>query len=177
MNASDIIKVKQNRTLYQAYYRPEIFSSPIVSTVTYCPISSISTASGFISSVTSSITTNYLYKCNPPIISYELANSINTGRYECGFPYCSTLTEWNTGNQFITGNCDCKISFLTWKNTNPTTIYNYTSTSLSTFTVTSTSILTGPGPVICQSPEFYQGINYNSRCNSCGGNNGCPSCS
>jgi hypothetical protein len=178
MNASDIIKAKQNRTLYQAYYRPTIFSSPIVSTINYCPISSISTTNGFVSSVVSCTTTNYLYRCNPPVISYELANAINTGKYECGFPYCSTITEWNTGNQYIMGNCDCKISFLTWKNTNPTTIYNYASTSISTFTVTSTSVLTGPSPVICPAPEFYQGTNYDSRCNTCGGGAACcPSCS
>ena len=164
MNASDIIKAKQNRTLYQAYYRPGIFSSPIVETVNYCPISSISTESGFISSVVSCVTTNYLYKCNPPVISYELANAINTGKYECGPPYCSSITEWNTGQQFATGTCDCKISFQTWKNSNPTTIYNYTSTSLSTFTVTSTSILTGPSPSICPNPVFYQGTNYDNSC-------------
>ena len=164
MNASDIIKAKQNKTLYQAYYRPGIFSSPIVSTINYCPISSISTASGFVSSVVSCTTTNYLYKCNQPVISYELANAINTGKYECGPPYCSSITEWNTGQQFATGTCDCKISFQTWKNSNPTTIYNYTSTSLSTFTVTSTSILTGPGPSICPNPVFYQGTNYDNSC-------------
>ncbi len=174
MNASDIIKARQNRTLYQAYYKPTIFSSPIVSTINYCPVSSISSNSGFVSSVVSCITTNYLYKCNSPIISYELANSINAGKYECGFPYCSTITEWNTGQQFVTGTCDCKISFLTWKNTNPTTIYNYNSTSLSTFTVTSTSILTGPSPVICPAPEFYQGTNYDSRCPNC--DSCCESC-
>jgi hypothetical protein len=165
MNASDIIKAKQNKTLYQAYYRPDIFS-PVNSTINYCPISTVWNGSEFISSVTSTVTMNYLYKCNKPIISYELANSINEGKYECGYPYCSTISEWNTGNMYVTGNCDCKVSFLTLKNTNPTIIYNYSTINFSTVNVTSTSILTGPGPIICPLVEFYQGTNFSNECNT-----------
>lgn len=178
MNASDIIKAKQSRTLYQAYYRPTIFSSIINSTINLCPVSTVSTASGFVSSFTSCITTNYLYKCTPPVISYELANSINDGKYECGFPYCSTISIWNTGQQFVTGNCDCDVSFLTWKNTELSNFLAFNSTSISTFDAPqSTNITTGPGPVICPLVSFYQGTNFDNRCSDCNvtlyGNNGC----
>jgi hypothetical protein len=181
MNASDIIKAKQSRTLYQAYYRPTIFSSLINSTINYCPVSTVSTVSGFESSLTSCITMNYLYRCTPPVISYELANSINNGKYECGFPYCSTISIWNTGQTFITGNCACKESFLTWKNTNQTTIISYNSTSISSFSdPTSTVITTGPGPIICPLVSFYQGTNFDNSCSNCNttvyGENGCCVC-
>ena len=177
MNASDIIKAKQSRTLYQAYYRPTIFSTIINSTINFCPVSTVSTASGVVSSLTSCITMNYLYKCNPPAISYQLANSINNGRYECGFPYCSTISIWNTGEQIIAGNCNCKESFMTWTNNQQTQIINYKSTTISSFSAVSTSILTGPAPVICPLVDFYQGTNFDNRCSNCNvalyGNNAC----
>jgi hypothetical protein len=179
MNASDIIKAKQSRTLYQAYYRPTFFSTTINSTISYCPISTISTATPIISSFTSSIVTHYLSRCTPPVISYELANSINQGRYLCPPPFNSTISEWNTGRQFVSGSGDCKVSFVTWKNTNPTTIFNYKSTSNTAATVTSTTILTGPAPIICPLVEMVQGTSFQSRCNSCGVFNGgyCNDCS
>ena len=91
MNASDIIKAKQSRTLYQAYYRPTIFQGStsngtnvfITSTINFCPISTVSSSSGFISSFVSSVTLNYSYKCEKPNVSYELMNSINEGKYIC----------------------------------------------------------------------------------------------
>ena len=173
MNASDIVKAKQNRTLYTAYYRPEIFPGKTVSTVTLYPVSTVSTGGAFISSFTSCITTNYLYRCDAPIISYELANDINSGKYICGFPACSTITDPNTGLTRVTGVCDCKISFLTWKNTTPTLIYNYSTISYSTVSTFSTTILTGPGPVICPLVSYYQGTNFDNRCNTCNSNNNC----
>lgn len=163
MNASDIIKARQSRTLYQAYYRPTFFSTIINSTINYCPISTTTTASSF----TSSIVTHYLSRCTPPAISYELANSINNGRYLCGQPFCSTISEWNTGQQFTSGSCDCKVSFMTWKNTNPTTIFSYSTITPSTARVTSTSILTGPGPIICPLVELNQGTSFANRCSNC----------
>jgi hypothetical protein len=176
MNASDIIKAKQSRTLYQAYYRPTIFSTFINSTINFCPVSTVSTASGVISSLTSCITMNYSYKCTPPVVSYQLANSINEGRYECGFPYCSTISEWNTGRTFPIGDCDCKISFLTWKDTNPTLLYTYSTSNYSSVVTFSTPILTGPSPVICPL-TLNQGTSYQNRCNNCNtaifGNNAC----
>lgn len=161
MNASDIIKNKQNRVLYQAYNRPTIFSTLITSTINYCPVSTISTGGSFTTSFTSTINTQYGYTCAKPAISYEILNDINMGKYLCGYPYNSSISIWNTG-QIVPVN-DCKISFLTWKNTNSTLIYTYNSTSYSSFNATSTNILTGPTPFIC-SPDFYQGTNFDNRC-------------
>ena len=157
MNASDVIKAKQSKVLFDAYYRPTIFSS-INSTINYCPISTISTSeSDYLSSITSSITINYLYRCTPTSPSYELANSINNGKYIVGFPYCSTITDLNTGKTDITGVCDCKISFLTWKDNTPTQFLTYKYNSPTDIEIASTSILTGPSPIICSPIEFYQG--------------------
>lgn len=174
MNASDIIKAKQNCILYQAYYRPTIFpgtqdsvSTLINSTITYYPVSSVSSADNFISSVVSSITLNYLYKCEKPVISYELMNSINQGKYLSKFPYCSTLSEWNTGQIFTAGNCNCKESSLTWKNTTTDFVYHYSSISYSSVTVTSSLVATGPSPIICPLVDFYQGTSFTNRCSIC----------
>jgi hypothetical protein len=176
MNASDITKAKQSRTLYQAYYRPTIFSTLFNSSIEYCPISTISTTSGIDTSVISCVSLHYSYRCTPPVISYELANSVNNGRYLCGFPFCSSISEWNTGATFNTASCDCKISLLTWKNTNVTPITSYSTSTYSTVVSTTTNILTGPGPIICPLVEFYQGTNFDNRCNSCNyliSNNAC----
>jgi hypothetical protein len=175
MNASDIIKAKQSRTLYQAYYRPTFFTTIINSTINVCPISTVNTLDNITSSFTSSITINYLSRCTPPSISYELANSINNGRYLCEPPYNSTIAEWNTGEQFTAGNSDCKVSFLTWKNTNPTLIHFYKSTSISTVSIFSTSIFTGPSPLICPLVDFNQPISFQD-CGGCNDYNGCNDC-
>ena len=185
MNASDIIKAKQSRTLYQAYYRPTIFQGStsngtnvfITSTINFCPISTVSSSSGFISSFVSSVTLNYSYKCEKPNVSYELMNSINEGKYICGFPYCSTLVEWNNGETFTSGNCNSKISFLTWKNTTVAPVYQYSSISYSSVIVTSSFIASGPGPLICPLVDFYQATSFDNRCSNCNsvtyGNNAC----
>jgi len=168
MNASDIIKNRQNRVLYQAYTRPTIFSTLITSTINYCPISTISTGGAFTTSFTSTINTQYGYTCEKPAISYELLNDINEGKYLCGSPYCSSISIWNTGQTVPVGDCNCKISFLTWKNTNSTSVYNYSTATYSSVSVASTNILTGPGPFICPI-NFYQGTNFDNKC----GNNTC----
>jgi hypothetical protein len=192
MNASDIIKAKQNRTLFQAYYRPTIFpgttpsgqSTLITSTINYCPYSSISSGGLILSSFTSSVNFQYLYTCNKPLISYELENSINSGKYTCGYPYCSSLSIWSAGGTTVPiGTCNCKISNLQWKNTTQETIYNYAySTGSTSVIVTSTVVASGPGPIICPQVEFYQGTNFDSRCNTCnmignGINVACYNCS
>jgi hypothetical protein len=163
MNASDIIKARQNRTLYQAYYRPTIFPSRTTSTITYYPISTISTSSGYISSFTSSVNTQYQYICQKPDISYEISNSINNGKYLCEYPYCSTLSIWNTGEIIPVGVCDCKISVLNWKNPNPTIIYNVSTATYSSIIVQSTIVQTGQTPVICPLASFYQGNEFDYR--------------
>ena len=179
MNASDIVKAKQNRTLYQAYYRPDILGNGqfTFSTINVCPVSSISSGT---SSYTSSVTTFYTYKCDEPVISYELANSINSGKYICGYPSCSSISIWNTGQTIPAGVCGCKISNLAWKNTNSTLLYSYSTATYSSILTSSTSIMTGPGPVICPLVDFYQGTNFDNKCNTCNNalysNNQCGNC-
>ena len=174
MNASDIVKAKQNRTLFQAYYRPTIFPSTTVSTVNICPISSIKDGTP---SYVSSTTLHYNYICNPPSISYQLSNAVNSGKYLCGYPSCSSISIWNTGQTIPTGVCDCKVSFLNWKNTTSTTIYSYSTINYSSIQTLSTIALTGPGPVICPLVDFYQGPNIDNSCNSVlYGNNATNNC-
>jgi hypothetical protein len=184
MNASDIIKAKQQRTLYQAYYRPTIFpglqgsnSTLINSTINYCPISTINTNGNITSSLVSCVTLHYNYKCEKPNISYELLNNINQGKYLCGFPYCSTIVQWSSEQTYPAGVCDCKISFLTWKNTTQAYQYSYSSISYSSVSIFSTLIPSGPGPVICPLISLNQGTSFDNSCDSCNtvlyGNNAC----
>ncbi len=163
MNASDIIKAKQNRTLYQAYYRPTIFPDSTTSTITYYPISTISTGGTYVSSFTSTVTTQYGYTCQKPSLSYELSNNINNGKYLCEFPYCSTLSIWNTSQTIPVGVCDCKISVLNWKNPNPSIIYNVPTLNYSSIIVQSTMVLTGQTPVICPLASYYQGNQFDCK--------------
>jgi hypothetical protein len=156
MNASDIVKAKQNQTLYKAYNNPTVFQSSTYSTLTSVSsfVNVISSGIPLMStSYTSCINTVYTYVCNPTFISYELAKSVKDGVYECGGKIPSELQ---------------------WKNTNSTIIYSYstlstspTSTLISTFRITSTTVLTGPSPVICPLIEMNQGTNFDSRCNVC----------
>lgn len=153
MNASDIVKAKQNKVLYKSLYNPTVFQSTVFSTVN--TISSIIQPNTQ-RSYTSTINTAYNYVCNPTFISYELANNVNNGQYACG---AKTL------------------SYMQWKNVNNTTIYAYSTiySSIitpgtiipSTFTIASTNILTGPSPVVQPFIEFYQGTNFASQCNQC----------
>ena len=181
MNASDIVKAKQNRTLYKAYYPiSTINNSSIYSTIYYT--SSLSNGQ---SSITSSLTTLYTY--NPsktpiptiPFRSYELSNDIHQGEYLCGKP----------------------ISFMTWKHTTSTLTYFYSTINSTISTLTSsifyypstltgttvgvgsstiiistlssypssiltysTYVMTGPRPLICTNPQFIEGTNFENKC-------------
>jgi hypothetical protein len=153
MNASDIVKAKQNKTLYKAYYHPTVFQSSIFSTI--YSISSVGEKIVASTSFGSCITTVYNYVCNPTFLSYQMANSVNDGTYECGLK---------------------KISELQWKNTTSTTIYEYSTTigntssatsSITGIYTTSSIINMGPQPLICPLINMSQGTNYLNRCNKC----------
>jgi hypothetical protein len=184
MNASDLVRARQNKTLFQAYYQPTIFpglagsnSTLIVSTVNRCPISSIS---GSTTSYTAYCSTqNYLSKCLPTSISYELLNDVNSGKYVCGYPACSSITKWNTPNTtYVTGVCGCNISYTTWS-------ANQAMGAMTTYaqngsTLSSSNNSYTVKPIICINPQFYQGTNFDNRCNGCnnvlGVNNCCNTC-
>jgi hypothetical protein len=176
MNASDIVKAKQSQVLYKAYHRPTVFESTTFSTIT--PISSfinfVSSGVPLLStSYASCLTTAYPYVCEPTFVSYESRNQVQSGAYSCAGKVPSRLQ---------------------WKAIHPTTIYSYSTiySSLtnpstimaSTVRVTSTTMLTGTGPIICPLIQFQQGTNFAHTCPTCsngwGGNGGracCEQCS
>jgi hypothetical protein len=141
MNASDIVKNRQNKVLYNAYYQPTVFQSTVVST-----LSPISSYTGGYASYESTVNTVYNYSCQPTFLSYELLNEVKNGKEVC------------------TGTC---ASQLTWTNLTSTTQYMYATnySTLSTplqISVTSTSVQGSKGPVICPLINFYQGTNADS---------------
>ena len=141
MNASDIVKAKQNKALYKA------------SNLTLSSISTITLLSSFRNgdatynnSYGSTIKKCYTYDC-PNFISYEMAQNMKDGKDIC------------TG----------KVSKLEWKNNTSTFIYTYSSidTTNPTGAVTnniyieSTIIMSCPAPIICPLIQFHQGTSYN----------------
>jgi hypothetical protein len=150
MFASDIIKAKQNGTLYKAYYNPIIYTSTTYSTI--CPVSSMFIEPDtYVSSIVSSVNTVYTYKCNKPVISYQLANNIKSGEYICG---------------------NKKVSELQWKaNTNNATKNIYAENESTILSVNSHAVR----PLICAYNTIIQGTNFANRCEQCNGTE-CNNC-
>jgi hypothetical protein len=146
MNASDIVKLKQNGALYKAYYRPTVFQSTVYSTI--YPVSS---SDGGSPSYTSCINTAYTYSCNPPFISYQLANDVAEGSYVCGGKTTSKM-EWKANTSVPTQ-----------------TIYafpNYSTTTAGASTILSVNSY-AVRPLICPDPVFNQGTNFANSCTVC----------
>ena len=91
MNASDIVKAKQNKVLYNSYYKPIVYDSTIYSTLRI--ISSVLCDEPLepCISYTSCITTVYNYVDNPTFMSYETLNQIKAGGVACGASNASQL--------------------------------------------------------------------------------------
>lgn len=159
MNASDILKVKQQQLLYQTYYKPQVFQSTTCSTV-----NTVSSILRYVSagvnitstSYTSCLNTVPSYSAPPTFISYEMAQKIQQGEYGCV-----------KRNEVETD----------WKRTNSTFAYAQT-TLLSTFTpsgpllpssvrISSTIVSTGPAPIICPLIQLQQGTAFSSHVVSC----------
>lgn len=159
MNASDILRAKQQQLLYQTYYKPQVFQSTTCSTV-----NTISSIIRFVSagvnitstSYTSCLTTVPTYSAPPTFISYEMAQKSQQGEYGCVARPA--------------GETD-------WKRTESTFTYAQT-TLLSTFTpsgpllpssvrISSTLVSTGPAPVICPLIQLQQGTAFSSHVVSC----------
>jgi hypothetical protein len=188
MNASDIIKQKQNQVLYSSYYNPitistlNVASPGFVSTITYSTLTVISTTSTFngrfstiTSSVVSTVNNRYVYRCDPMFLTYEMDNQI------------SDAVAWNT-NGCINSNYVCAGSIpskLQWVNNTSSTqsiygatystfstiLYNSLGASTvistlqpSTFTSTMTPVMIGPGPKICSGITFVQATTNNCNC-------------
>ena len=147
MNASDIVKAKQCTTLYKAYYQPTVFQSTVVSTVTL--ITSTTTPT----TLTSCSNTIYTYVCNSPIISYELANDIECGKFTCGGRVPS-VTTWKANRAMGA----------------ITTIATSTIGANSTITssiLPASANLFAVRPLVCPDPVFVQGTNFQSQCDVC----------
>ncbi len=178
MNASDIVKAKQNRTLFQAYYHPVATSSTISTTIYTSTI--VSSSVGFPTQTNVCSTILYNNLCMPSFISYQMANDINDGRYLCNTYTLAQQVGGNAINTASTVTSQCKISDLQWKNVNSTLTYTYAplygsppQSTISTFRTVPYYIQTGPLPVICPLVEFYQGTNFASKCSVCPQNGPC----
>jgi len=177
MNASDIVKAKQNRTLFQAYYHPVMTPSTTSTTIyTSTLISTISSPSAQQSTLCSTVI--YNNTCMPTFISYQLANDVNQGKYLCNTYTLAKQVGGNAVNTTSTAVNLCTLSNLQWKSVNSTMIFEYSSlnstlSTVSSFSVTSTFIQTGPMPVICPLISFYQGTNFDNRCSVCPQNGPC----
>lgn len=128
MNASDVVKNKQNKVLYQAYYRPTVFQSTLGST-----LYAISSISGGSTQYGSTVKTVYNSVCKPTFMTYEMQKEVEQGRVLCD-PNCPPSVEQ-------------------WKATNATTYKAYrpaysTLSTVSTVAMTSASIYTAPFPFI-----------------------------
>lgn len=128
MNASDVVKNKQNKVLYQAYYRPTVFQSTIGSTLYV-----ISSINGGSTRYGSTVQTVYNSLCQPNFMTYEMQKEVEQGRALCD-PNCPPSVEQ-------------------WKATNTTLFKAYRTTystlsTASTVTSTTASILTAPFPFI-----------------------------
>lgn len=155
MNASDIIKSKQNATIYKSYYK---YATSSVKSTLY----TISSNNG-ISSIGSCNYTIYEYPCNQPFMTYELANDVNKGKYACGAKTV-TQTIWKADPSIPTQNIYAFSSYST-----PSSIKG-ASTILS---VNSHAVR----PMICNNP-FNQGNNICNVCNNFGAgvNASCYNC-
>lgn len=160
MNASDIIKAKQNKVLYNAYYTPMISSSTIYSTLSVYS----TTLNGSFSSVvsyTSCTTTAYTTRmgCTPNVTSYETLNQIKGGAYDCGALTVSQMQIGGIPNTAIYAYS--------------TIISTMTAQSLqvpSSFMVTSTTVTAPPTPLITPFVIYRQG------CADCNSRNFCQNC-
>ena len=175
MNASDIVKAKQNRILFQAYYHPVI--TPLTTSTTIYTSTVLSSISeGIYAPVCSTLIYDNL--CMPSFISYQLANDVNQGKYLCNTYTLSQQVGTDTVLTTSTATNLCTLSNLQWKNVNSTLITEYraiysTNSTLSTISTSSTFIQTGPLPVICPLVSFYQGTNFASKCSACQQNGPC----
>jgi hypothetical protein len=172
MNASDILKAKQAKTLYRAYYKPTVFQSTTYSTLNNVSSIFVSPSeSGNIvaNQYKSCINTVYNYVAEPTYLTYELAQQVKDGAYGCGGKVRSQMQ---------------------WKATNSTIIYCYSSiyssfntpniSTVSSVNIQSTIVNIAPGPMIQPLINYYQPTTF-SACKSCDNiyqvtNGCCPNC-
>lgn len=147
MNASDIVKTKQNNTLHCAYYNPTVLQS-----TTYSTVNVLSSIINYVSSGVVFASTSYASSsqtvnttvCNPTFMSYEMQQNVLSGNNPV------SELQWKSNASTLTyGYSSIYSSFNTPANILPSSIR-----------VSSTLVATGPGPVICPLVDFYQGTNF-----------------
>ena len=176
MNASDIVKAKQNRTLFQAYYHPAITPSTTTTTIVVSTLISLDVDLIMQSNVCSTVIYNNL--CMPTFISYQLVNDVNQGKYLCNTYTLAQQVGGNAINTTSTAQTQCKISNLEWETTLSTVTTAYNTVGGITYSTSSATSLQSPVstfilPVICPLVEFYQGTNFASKCSACPQNGPC----
>ena len=176
MNASDIVKAKQNRTLFQAYYHPMITPSTTTTTIVVSTFISLDVDLIMQSNVCSTVIYNNL--CMPSFISYQLANDVNQGKYLCNTYTLAQQVGIDTLLTTSTAQTQCKISNLQWQTTLSTVTTAYNTVGGITYSTSSATPLQSPVstfilPVICPLVDFYQGTNFASKCSVCPQNGPC----
>ena len=137
MNASDIVKIKQNKAIALSYQQTFTLTSTVQSTI--YPISSISEGP---TSYGSTLNTVYDKTCMPTFTTYETRNKVNESQ-------CTA----------------CSLSPMEWKNMNSTIMYTYQSvygtlSTTSTVLTTSTIVQTAPEPFVCNGVSYRQGTHF-----------------
>ena len=153
MNASDIVKAKQNKVLYNSLYTPTVYQSTVFSTLRL--YSSINLGVSIASSFISCINTAYKYTCNPIFTTYETRNDVKEGAVACGAVPLSNL-QFTSSNGMIYAY---------------STIYSTFGNVIlpSSFIITSTIAPIASSPIICPINQLYQGCSVciNQSCSNC----------
>lgn len=159
MNASDIVKAQQNKTLFKAYYQPTVFQSTTFSTLT--------TVSSIIRAVSSGI----------PLTSTSYASCTQTiYNTTCEPTFMTYASRYAIGNGAST--CMGRVPKETkWKANQSTTLYSYSTVystlvapstfAPSTIRVASTVVLAAPAPRVCPLTQVQQGTSFAAQCPSC----------
>ena len=137
MNASDIVKIKQNKAVALSYQQSFTLRSTVQST-----IYQVSSIAGGSTRYGSTLNTVYNTACTPTFTTYEMRNEVQQSP-------CTS----------------CDASSMEWNRTNSTIMYAYRSvystlSTTSTVLTTSTSVQTAPQPVVCNSISYRQGTNF-----------------
>lgn len=137
MNASDIVKIKQNKATALSYQQSFTLTSTVQST-----IYEVSSIAGGSTRYGSTLNTVYNTTCTPTFTTYQTRNEVQQSP-------CTA----------------CSTSSMKWKNTNSTIVYAYRSvystlSTTSTVLTASTLVQTAPGPVICDGVSYRQGTHF-----------------
>ena len=137
MNASDIVKIKQNKATALSYQQSFTLTSTVQST-----IYEVSSIAGGSTRYGSTLNTVYNTTCTPTFTTYQTRNEVQQSP-------CTA----------------CDSSLMEWKNTNSTIMYAYRSvygtlSTTSTVLTASTLVQTAPGPVICNEVSYRQGTHF-----------------